>query len=163
MTKPLSPFIARTLAAGSLGSIFSALALMARGRRDAGSAAAPVNAVSHWFWDREALHQQGVDVRHTLVGYLTHHGASLFWAGLFSWALHKRPSAQRPAAVVAASAATSAVACFVDFNLTPERLTPGYEHRLSRRSLAVVYIAFGAGLAAGALAVGRRERRLRAG
>jgi hypothetical protein len=30
-------------------------------------------------------------------------------------------------------------------------LTPGYEHRLSRRSLAVVYTAFAVGLAAAAL------------
>jgi hypothetical protein len=40
------------------------------------------------------------------------------------------------------------LACVVDCTVTPPRLTPGYEKRLSRRSLALVYLAFGAGLAA---------------
>ena len=53
--------------------------------------------------------------------------------------------------------ATSAVACFVDFHLTPPRLTPGFEHRLSHRSLAAVYGAFAVGLAVGALLVGGND------
>jgi hypothetical protein len=51
----------------------------------------------------------------------------------------------------------SAVACFTDYQLTPPRLRPGYEERLSKPSLAVVYAAFGAGLAAGALLCRSRE------
>jgi hypothetical protein len=43
------------------------------------------------------------------------------------------------------------VACFVDYQLTPDRLKPGYERHLSRPSLAVVYGAFGVGLALGAM------------
>lgn len=127
---------------------------MAFGRREVGSAVGPINSVSHWYWDREALLRRCVDVRHTLLGYLTHHGASVFWAGLYAWALHRRPALQRPPAVLAGSAAASAMACFVDFNLTPDRLTPGYEHRLSRPALGVVYVAFALGLAAGTLLVG---------
>jgi hypothetical protein len=45
----------------------------------------------------------------------------------------------------------------VDFQLTPERLTPGFEHRLSHRSLAAVYGAFAVGLAVGALLVGGND------
>ena len=45
----------------------------------------------------------------------------------------------------------SAVACFTDYQLTPKRLHPGYEKHLSRPSLAVVYGAFGVGLAIGAM------------
>lgn len=145
--------IKRTVAAGSFASILSAMALTVLGRRETGSAAAPINAVSHWFWDREALRRNGIDARHTLVGYVTHHGAALFWAGLYAWAIHGRPKLLEPAAVVAGSVATSAVACFVDFNMTPERLTPGYEHRLSRGALTGVYAAFAVGLALGTLLV----------
>jgi hypothetical protein len=46
--------------------------------------------------------------------------------------------------------AASAVACFADYQLTPDRFKPGYENHLSRPSLAVVYGAFGVGLAIGA-------------
>ncbi len=56
---------------------------------------------------------------------------------------------------LAASAAASAVACFTDYQLTPRRLHPGYEKRLSTPSLALVYGAFALGLAAGAMATRR--------
>lgn len=51
---------------------------------------------------------------------------------------------------------TTALACFTDYQLTPPRLRPGFEQRLSRRSLLLVYGAFGIGLAAGAILVWRR-------
>lgn len=41
------------------------------------------------------------------------------------------------------------MACFVDCKMTPERLRPGYEEHVSKRSLALVYGAFAVGLAAG--------------
>ena len=50
----------------------------------------------------------------------------------------------------------SAVACFADYQLTPERLQPGHEKRLSTPSLAVMHGAFGLGLAFGALTIRRR-------
>lgn len=148
----------RALSAGSCASVLSAAVLLVAGRQEAGSAAAPINAVSHWYWDREALHQQQVDVRHTAAGFATHHAASIFWAALLAAFLHGRPQMSTPARLVAASAATSAIACFVDFKLTPRRLTPGFEHRISRKSLAVTYLVFAAGLALGLAAVGQRQR-----
>ncbi|MVW59083.1 hypothetical protein GPY61_03990 [Massilia sp. NEAU-DD11] len=38
-----------------------------------------------------------------------------------------------------------------DYPLTPQRFQPGYEVHLSKPSLAVVYGAFGVGLALGAM------------
>ena len=67
-----------------------------------------------------------------------------------------RLGSKNKALTLAASTAASAVACFTDYQLTPKRLRPGYEERLSRPSLALVYGAFGLGLAAGALLI-RRE------
>lgn len=153
----------RALLAGSCASLLSAAALAVAGRREAGSAAAPINAVSHWYWGREALHRQGGDVPHTVVGYATHHAASLFWAALLSAFLRSRPAMDTVPRTVAACFATSAIACVVDFQLTPQRLTPGYEHRLSRKALAVTYLLFGVGLALGSLVLGagsgaRRQR-----
>lgn len=153
MMPMLRSSILRALAAGTAASIFSGIALMVCGRRETGSSAAPINAVSHWYWREEALYYRKTDFKHTVLGYLTHHGASLFWGALFAGTLHGRPAARQPGAVLAGSVATSAVACFVDFHLTPQRLTPGFEHRLSQRSLAAVYGSFAVGLAVGALLV----------
>lgn len=141
----------QALVAGSFASVLSAAALAIAGRREAGSAAAPINAVSHWYWGDRAFRQQRPDVRHTVAGYITHHCASVFWAALLGWYLQRSARRNSPTHLAVASAATSAIACFVDFRLTPDRLTPGYEHRLSRKALAATYLVFGIGLALGAL------------
>jgi hypothetical protein len=47
--------------------------------------------------------------------------------------------------------AASGVACFVDYQLTPTRLTPGFEHRLGKPELVNVYACFALGLAIGSL------------
>jgi hypothetical protein len=51
----------------------------------------------------------------------------------------------------------TALAAFVDYRLTPKRLTPGFEAHLSRSSMLGVFAAIGVGLAAGAL-LNRRHR-----
>ena len=53
-----------------------------------------------------------------------------------AWGMQERN--KRPAAALAGAAAAAALACFVDFRLTPRRLTPGFEQRLSTGSLALV-------------------------
>lgn len=147
---------------GSVASVASTAVLAALGRREIGHAAAPVNAVSHWVWDRESLRADGATARHTLTGYLVHHGASVFWATLYARAWGWRDEAKRPLPALAGAAVASAVACCVDFKATPERLTPGFEHRLSLRSLALVYASFALGLAAANVALGaRREAQKR--
>lgn len=154
MNTELRSTVLRALLAGSCASVLSAVVLAGAGRREAGSAAAPINAVSHWYWDREALYRKQVDVKHTVVGYATHHLAAVFWAMLLSAFLRSHPAMNTRPRTVAACFATSAIACVVDFKLTPERLTPGYEHRLSRKALALTYLLFGVGLALGTLAFG---------
>ncbi len=137
---------------GSIASIASTVALAVAGRRENGHPAAPVNAISHWVWDREALYKDRTTARHTLTGYLVHHGASLFWATLHARAWGDRPQATQLAPALASATATAALACFVDLRLTPRRLTPGFEHRLSAKAMALVYASFAVGLAAGSMA-----------
>lgn len=151
---------------GSAASIASALALAQCGRREDGHAAAPVNAVSHWVWRDESLRADRPSLRHTGVGLLVHHLASIFWATLHARAWGWREQARRPVPALAGAAAVSAVACLVDYRCTPERLRPGYEHRLSLRSLGLVYLCFGLGLAGASMALRRAQRddgRSRAG
>ncbi|HVE88151.1 MAG TPA: hypothetical protein VNA44_00480 [Burkholderiaceae bacterium] len=136
----------RGVLSGTCASILSTLALGACGRRESGSALAPVNAVSHWYWGDRALRVDRPSFKYTLPGYLTHHATSIFWAVLFEKTFGGVLRG-RPAHTTVASAATAAVACFVDYQLTPKRLTPGFEHRLSKASLFVVYATFAVGLA----------------
>jgi hypothetical protein len=138
--------------AGALASVLSAAALAIAGRRETPSAVAPINAVSQWLWGRrEALASDRPDGRHTLSGYLIHHLASTFWAVLHAAALRRTGVPARPLPALAAAAATSAVAALVDLRCTPERLTPGFQHRVSPRALTATYGAFAIGLALGCL------------
>jgi hypothetical protein len=71
----------------------------------------------------------------------------VFWATLFErWRLAQR-APESPRVVVPAAVVTAAAACFCDYHLTPRRFTPGFERRLSQRSLCFVYGAIAAGLA----------------
>jgi hypothetical protein len=144
--------------AGSIASLLSTAALALAGRRENADAAAPVNAISHWFWHPRALREDGTSLRHTLTGYLVHHAASIFWATLHARVWGCRPQAKHAGPAVAGAAAAAAVACFVDYQLTPERLTPGFEHRLSSRAMFAVYACFALGLAIGSVAASQPRR-----
>ncbi|WGT65246.1 hypothetical protein [Variovorax paradoxus] len=150
-SKRLAPVLRTGLIAGTFASLASTAALMLRGRREAGSAVAPTNATSHWLWGDQALQVYRPTLRHTGLGYATHHASAIFWALLYAW-LHaeRRPPQSVPAALASAGAAT-AVACTIDYTITPRRLTPGFEHHLSKGSMAAVYGLFAVGLAAGCL------------
>jgi hypothetical protein len=146
---------------GSLASVLSAAFLALAGERECRHhPAAPVNAISHWIWDEPALREDGASARHTLAGFAIHHAASIWWGVWHAKAWGTREVAKRPVPALAGAAAAAAIACFVDYRMTPERLTPGFEHRLSSRALLGVYACFALGLALGSMAVppARRER-----
>jgi len=144
--RPRTSRIAAVLASGTLASLLSAAVLAWRGRAETPSAAAPLNAPAQWLFGRQSLHRDGVSARHTGVGFLVHEASSLWWAA-FHELLQARRRRITPATAVADAAAITALAAVVDLRLVPARLTPGFEHRLSRRSLVGVYAAFAAGLA----------------
>ena len=146
----------RGLVCGATSSVLATAALALRGSRQAGSAYAPTNAVSHWIYGDEALREHTPTLRHTVPGYLIHHGSATFWSVLFERVCGPLLDRKEPATTLGVATAASAVACFVDYRLTPRRLQPGFEQHLSRPALAVVYGAFGAGLALGAM-LSRRE------
>jgi hypothetical protein len=129
---------------------------MLAGRRQTGSVVAPTNATSHWLWGRESLVADRASFRHTAVGYVTHHLAATFWAILYAWLYGNRPQAQSVPAALTGATAAAAVSCAVDYTVTPERLRPGFEHRLSRPAMTAMYGAFAIGLAAGCLLANRR-------
>ncbi len=151
------------LLVGSVASVLSTIALAAMGRRETGHAAAPTNAISHWLWRGESFRANDPDLRHTLTGYLIHHATSVFWATLYSRVYGQRPGAKTAAQALPASAVASALACFVDYQLTPKRLQPGFEKRLSTTAMVAVYGSFAIGLAAGNLLLAEQARQGQAG
>lgn len=148
------PAWSRMLLPGTLAALASAATLAWVGKRETGSAAAPMNGPSQWLRGRGAPYRDDATWSHTALGYAIHHGAALFWGALFEFFRRRAP--QDVPGTIAAAVTTTAVANLVDFQLTPERLTPGFEKRLSRRALFATYAAFAAGLAAGGL-LGRRR------
>ncbi|WP_366919825.1 SDR family oxidoreductase [Achromobacter insolitus] len=144
---------------GSTAGVLSTLVLALAGRRQAASWSAPTNSTSHWIWGPPALHADAPSWRHTVTGYAIHHSASVFWGVLHARSTLAMPATHRPSPAVAAGLAAAAVACLVDYRATPQRLTPGFEHRLSTMALVLVYGAFGLGMALGSLAWRARERR----
>jgi hypothetical protein len=143
------------LVSGSLASILSAAYLAFAGQRRH-QPAAPINAVSHWFFGRRALEQDEPSLLYTLTGYLTHHGAAVFWGVLHAKAWGTRPIAKEPLPAAVGAVAAASVAAFVDYQLTPKRLTPGFEHRLGRPEMVNVYACFAVGLMVGSLLMKRR-------
>jgi hypothetical protein len=143
--------VVKGMVPGALASLTSTAALALRAREESGSMFAGANAISHWLWGDKAFHRDVPSWKYTLVGYGIHHASSLFWATIFEQVAGKVLDRKSVAGTAAAAAAAAATACFVDYQLTPQRLKPGYEERVSKKSLALVYGAFAVGLAAGAL------------
>lgn len=139
------------LVSGTIASIASTIALSILGKAELGKTAAPINGPSQWIWGRHAPYQDRFSLRYTIVGYAIHHAASVFWALWYEKLRQRMGPAESAAGALAPAVITAATAYEVDFHFTPKRLTPGFEHRLSQRSLLMVYGTFALGLAATAL------------
>jgi hypothetical protein len=149
--EPWKTALQRGLVGGATSSLLSTVALAALGKQEAGSAYAPTNAVSHWIWGEKAARRDNPSARYTLPGYLIHHASATFWSVIFERLCGGLLDRKNPVLTLGVGSAASAVACFTDYQLTPKRLHPGYEKRLSRPALGLVYGAFGVGLALGAM------------
>lgn len=140
-------FLGKVMLSGSAVSVGTTLVLAALARAEGKTSVQPVNSTSHWYLGEAAGRSRAVDLRHTLLGFATHYGASLFWAGIFEAARRYRP--QRPAALDAA--AVSALAAVVDYAVVPKRLTPGWEKVVTPRAIGITYGVMAMALAASAL------------
>ncbi|MFC7513506.1 hypothetical protein ACFQUU_00660 [Herbaspirillum sp. GCM10030257] len=134
------------LISGSIASVLSTIVLSARGEQEEGTPYAPTNAISHWFFGDHAFYRNGRTLRYTGTGYAIHHASSTLWAVVYERWFGERADRRDLPTALTGGAAVAAMACFTDYHLTPRRLHPGYEKRLSSASLFLVYAAFGAGL-----------------
>jgi hypothetical protein len=145
---------------GTVASALSTAVLGARGVQENGSAYAPTNAISHWVWGDRAKRRNVPSGRYTLLGYAIHHASSIFWAVFYEKMIGHRADSKEIAPAIAGGLAVAGLACLVDYQATPKRLQPGFEARLSRKSLALVYGSFGLALALrGILAYEERRAR----
>jgi len=145
--------IARTLLTSAVTSAATTTALFLLSSKDTGHPAAALNATSHIVWGDKATKYDDWDVPHTLLGGLLNAGAMGFWSAVQSLLPEPRTAfgAVRNATVV------TAVAYVTDYYLVPKRLTPGFEQRLSPRSLFGAYAVLAAALAVSAFALRRRS------
>jgi hypothetical protein len=151
-----SVLLERAVISGSAASVVSAAILVARGQAELNAPAAPLNGPSQWVWGLHAPYVNGASVRHTLLGYVIHHTASIFWGCFYEFAITRR-KARHPVDIAKVAVGTSVTAAFVDYCLTPERLTPGFQKRLSFGSMVLVYAGFAVGLAAATIAKNARR------
>jgi hypothetical protein len=138
--------IQRVLVAGSLVCVATLAAAAVRGRVDSGSAVAPINATSHIVLGPAAGDVDGLDLKHTLLGVVINAGASVFWASIYQPLFDRAGQRGGMGISVLGGAAVAALAYLVDYRLMPKRLTPGWECRVSGRSLAMIFCAMAASL-----------------
>lgn len=148
----------RALVSGTVAALASGAVAAWCGHKQRGHAAGPINAVSHIAWGGSAEKQAKRDGRNTAVGFLLHHGASIFWALGFETAFGRRAERSVPEALLG-GAATATTAYVVDYHVVPYRFVPGFEARLKDRSLFYVYAALALGLAATARWRAQKGRR----
>lgn len=146
---------------GLIGATTTALAVALRGERESGSAIAPINATSHVAWGDAAAHEERADVAHTVLGAAIHTGAGVFWASVYEKLFGERAERGDVAAAFAGGAVVAGLAYLTDYHIVPKRLTPGWEHRVSGRSLALTYAVLALSFPLRGLVVGERRRSLR--
>lgn len=147
--------LGRTLISGTIAGVTTALAAAIAGKREADAYAAPLNATSHIVWGDRAAQQDQATWKYTAIGFLLNHAATTMWAGIYEkWFAPSTDAGNGPKSVVtplAGAAAVAAGAYVTDYYLVPKRVTPGFEMRLSGKSLALIFGAMAIGIAARSL------------
>lgn len=144
--------IKRALTSGTIAGLATAAATALAGKRDIGSYAAPLNATSHVVWGESAALQNKPSLKYTLTGFMLNHASAIFWAAIYEkfFGARSARSAARslPLRPLLGATVVTAGAYAFDYYLIPQRLTPGFEKRLSGRSLLAVFGVLALGLAA---------------
>jgi hypothetical protein len=164
-----------SLRTGGVASAATTLAAAVCGVIEERNAVAPLNSVSHIAWGDRAGRQESPSWKYTLTGLVLNTAAVTSWAALHELFFGRgtnsedalsndsRGTAPAPSMtrVVAKSliggAVISGLAYVTDYKLVPKRFTPGFEKRLSNRSLLGIYVSLALGLGLGGL-LGRGTR-----
>jgi hypothetical protein len=154
--------LSRAVKSGTISGLATAAVASLAGKRENGSYAAPLNATSHIIWGDKAAKQDQTSLKYTLTGFLLNHGSAIFWASFYEKMAAGRGSGRREGRVsspgaanlpqvmspLCRAAAVAAAAYVIDYHAIPKRFTPGFEKRLSGKSMAAIFFTLAAGLAA---------------
>lgn len=143
-------FIGEVTAASAAATTATTAATMVLGATRDVSAWAPLNAVSHILWGDEAARHTEPSATYTATGAALNGAAIVMWAAAYVGLRKLMPQGSTGSAL--AGAGVAAAAYVVDYHVVPRRLTPGFEKRLSGRSMFWIYAALAAGLAASDIA-----------
>lgn len=146
----------KVLQTGITASAATTVAAAVCGALEQNSPLAPVNAVSHIPWGDEAAQQDELSWKYTATGLALNTAAVTSWAAVYEWGCSHLAD-DDVAGAVTGGAVVSALAYITDYHVVPERLTPGFEKRLSNQSLLGIYATLALSLALGRLARPRRR------
>lgn len=142
-----------TLETGAVASAATTAAIAACAKAEGTTVAGPLNAVSHILYGDQAARRDDVTLKHTATGTALNAAAVTMWAGIYE-ALFGRRAERDPATALVGGATVAVMAYATDYYVVPQRLTPGFEKRLSNTSLFAIY-----GVLAGSFALGSLLRR----
>lgn len=143
--------VSRALVSGTVAGLAAAATAALAGKREAGSYVAPVNATSHIVWGEKAGRKSEPSLKYTATGFLLNHLSGIFWATFYEKWFSRRGDPGRAKTLmqpVLGAAAVTAGAYLTDYYLVPKRFTPGWEKRVSGKSLLGIYGMLALGLIA---------------
>ena len=149
--------IQAALVTGTIAALSSSLALILCGKGERGRGLATHNGPSQWIYGTRAGYRRSLTLRHTGTGTLIHLVSSWWWACVQYEAFPPRAVAKSYVRQAGEAGLIATAAYVVDYHFVPERLQPGFDKHVSTVSLAAIYVAFGIGLAAGAILFERRR------
>ena len=146
-----SQFVENSLRTGAVASAATTLMTAACGHLEDNNAIAPLNAVSHIAFGDKAAAQDNASFKYTATGVALNTAAVTSWAAVHEMFFGQEEGEQDVGQALIGGAAVSALAYVTDYYIVPKRLTPGFEKRLSNRSLFGIYATLALSLAAGSL------------
>ncbi|MFT3883299.1 MAG: hypothetical protein QM703_27050 [Gemmatales bacterium] len=142
-------FLERVLHTGLLSAVSTTVVAAICGKMQNNNSVEPINAVSHIAWGDKAAHQPQASLQYTATGLFLNGAAVTSWAALHELLEEQTNQDGNFAKALADGALVSALAFVTDYFIVPKRLTPGFEKRLSNRSLFAIYTALAISLGCG--------------
>jgi hypothetical protein len=158
---PVSDLAQRAAEAAVAPAILTTAAVSLAGYLENSNAAAPLNAVSHIPFGDESFRQDEPTLKYTATGSALNVAAVASWAAVYEMIFGKAARRGNVAAGILGGAAVAGLAYVTDYYIVPERLTPGFEKRLSGKSMFGIYALLAATLPLASLMTRSRDEQSR--
>jgi hypothetical protein len=143
---------------GVLATASTTAAAAFSGQVEEGRPLGPINSVSHILWGDRAARRSAPSAKYTATGLLLNAAAVTSWAVAQELLFCRQPRPKSVGRALSEGAMTSTMAYVTDYYLVPDRFTPGFEKRLSNKSLAGIYAVLAVSLGVGALLRSRNAK-----